>query len=245
MRPIITCVHINPINWVDSAECELNSDEVNVWKISIPKWIVAINDLKELLSKDEHTRAGRYHYPNDHERFVVSRGALRILLSRYLKTDAKTIVFESGPNRKPFVKNTGGLDIHYNTTHSGDDVLIAIAAMPVGIDVENLEPMFPYQDILEHTFNRQEISVIDESENPLETFYRLWTRKEALLKATGKGIDDDMKLIPCTDGQHRIDRALIGSDANWFVNSFIVDGSYSGSVAAGTNNINFVNFELK
>ena len=169
---------------------------------------------------------------------------MRVLLSRYLDLDAKNIVFETGANKKPFVGNDIATSIHYNTTHSGNYVLIAIGQTPVGIDIENQEPMFPYQEILTHSFNRQEISCIEQAESPLKMFYTLWTRKEALLKATGKGIDDDMKLTPCIDGRHVVAKSLIKSDKDWFVNSFEVDKGYTGAIAATTGCIKFINLKL-
>ncbi|OCX50254.1 hypothetical protein BEL04_23375 [Mucilaginibacter sp. PPCGB 2223] len=217
---------------------------VDVWRIAISKNILAVNDMQALLSDDEHQRATRYYQQTDRERFIISRGALRMLLGRYLNTHARAIVFEIGADKKPFVKNGARRDIHYNTAHSGDYILIAIAKEPVGVDVECLEPMFPYQDILRHSFGHDEINCIAGSTDPLKIFYTLWTRKEALLKATGKGIDDDMKHIPCTDGRHSVANSLIRSDNNWLITSFDVDKNYVGALAFGRPGVNFRDLEL-
>lgn len=241
----ITCADIVNINWRDGNECDLNiGDTIAIWQISISANILAVNDLAELLSADEHARAGRYHHQKDRERFIISRGVLRILLGRYLKIPAAEIVFETGANKKPFVKIAEIADLHYNTTHSGNYILIAIATTPVGIDVENLEPLFPYRDILEHSFSAAEIAYINETAAPLETFYTLWTRKEALLKATAKGIDDDMKLVPCLTGEHITEHKIIGSAQNWFVNSFNLNENYTCGLASHTMSLKFWSFTL-
>lgn len=240
MYSTITCTNSANISWLNGADDDFEMDSaVDVWRISIASNILAVNDLLELLAADERDRADRYYQQKDRERFIISRGALRILLARYLKTHAAGIVFETGINKKPFVKNTDGAELHYNTSHSGDYILIAIAALPVGVDVESMEPLFPYQDIMEHSFSPDEMAYINQSGTPIETFYTLWTRKEALLKATAKGIDDDMKRVPCTDGEHIVESSIIQSNKNWFVNSFDMDTNYTGSIATLTKDIKF------
>ena len=62
-------------------------------------------------------------------------------------------------------------------------------------------------------------------------FYTLWTRKEALVKATGKGVDDDFTRVPAADGQHLVDPAALGSAGYWQVHSFVVAEHYLGAVA--------------
>lgn len=244
MHPTIQISDMGQVDWHDESDCNFNlNGAVHVWQIAISLNILAINDFTELLSADERDRAGRYYQQADRERFVISRGALRILLGRYLDIPSADITFENGTNKKPAVKNITDINIHYNTTHSGNYILIAIAATSVGIDIENLEPLFPYTDILEHSFSGHEIAFIDEAAHKLETFYTLWTRKEALLKATAKGIDDDIKQVPCMDGRHNIAHSIIMSDQNWMINSFKLDEAYVCSLAAATNNASFWRFK--
>lgn len=243
MQSTITCAEIFNPDWHNGNDCDFNIGQAaDVWQISITSNILAINDFLALLSADERARASRYYQQKDRERFIISRGVLRVLLARYLKMQAAEIVFKIGVNKKPFVKSADGTELHYNASHSGDYVLIAIAALPVGVDVENMEPLFPYQEILEHSFNPDEITYIDQSVTQLETFYTLWTRKEALLKATAKGIDDDMKLVPCLDGEHMVSASIIQSSQNWFVSSFNINHSYIGSVATLTGDIKLWTF---
>jgi len=59
-----------------------------------------------------------------------------------------------------------------------------------------------------------------------------WTRKEALTKATAKGLDDNLKDIPCLDGPHSVSTAIVPEvETSWRVNSFEVDEDHVGSVA--------------
>jgi len=236
----IDCKVIDNVSWINSDDCNfLAYNEVAVWRISITAHLKAIADYLLLLSPDELQRAGRYHHQKDRDRFTVSRGVLRNLLGRYLDMPATQVEFETTANKKPFVKNAGNVQLHYNISHSGDYVLIAIASSALGIDVEQKDMSFPFAEVLVHSFSAGEIDHIQQSPMPVEAFYKLWTRKEALLKATGKGIDDDMKLIPCLDGEHTVEANIIKSAQNWYINTFDVMPNYACSLASDINIIAF------
>jgi len=235
----VTCKWIDVPGWTEAPGYGL-PDDVDVWHIPISSQIQHLDTYRSLLSPDEQQRADRYHHQNDRERFTVSRGALRILLSRYLDLSTTAIEFGIGPNKKPFINQN--LNLHYNTAHSGDHILIAVANTPVGVDIEQMLLDFPYTDLLEHSFSTHEIACIKNAERPLDTFYAFWTRKEALLKATAKGIDDDMPQIPCTDGDHTITEELIGPVQNWVINTFNYTENCVCSVAAESQAISFRKF---
>jgi 4'-phosphopantetheinyl transferase len=241
-NPIVHINHIENINWLDGMECGYAVDNSSdIWRISINSNIQYIGVLGDLLNADEHERAKRYYREKDKQRFIISRAALRILLGRYLNTDAKLIAFEIGENNKPHVK--GGFSLHYNVSHSGDQILIAVSDLEVGVDVEQPDLEIHYQDIINISYSKPESDLVNGSAEPLQAFYLLWTRKEALLKATAKGIDDGLKFIPSIDGTHLTMYNTIGSDKNWRVQSFKVDGNHTGAIASQSSKNSFWNFE--
>ena len=113
---------------------------------------------------------------------------LRKLLAGYSNLAPDEIKFAEGLNKKPFAENANLSDLHFNISHSADIILIAISNSEIGVDVEKVDNSFSYEEILPHNFSDEEIDFI---KNP-EDFYLLWTRKESLLKATAKGLDDDL-----------------------------------------------------
>lgn len=121
--------------------------------------------------------------------------------------------------------------VQYNVSHAGDWAMIAISDQPVGIDVEYLDPGFSYQAVLDTCFTPGEIITIESAKDPLSTFYSLWTRKEALVKATAKGMDETFKFVPATDGPHTASAETIGSQAEWNVTSFPLADQHIASLA--------------
>jgi 4'-phosphopantetheinyl transferase len=59
----------------------------------------------------------------------------------------------------------------------------------------------------------------------------LWTRKEALLKATGQGLGEHLKVTPSLNGTHPLSPELLRADKSWEVNSFNLQDGYTGSIA--------------
>lgn len=87
-------------------------------------------------------------------------------------------------------------DIHFNISHCKHAVAVAVADTPVGIDIEALGRT---KDALaRHVLSDEEYAAFTQSPNPDVEFTGLWTRKEALVKLTGKGITDDLKQLLTT-----------------------------------------------
>ena len=238
-NPTVNIRQLSHVQWLNNNKCGyVLSPSVNdVWRIGISQNIAIIDNLSHLLSADEHERANRYYREKDKHRFMVSRIILRVLLSRYLSADPQQLAFEIGENKKPRVK--GNSSLHYNVSHSGNIVLIGIASSAIGVDVEKPDTNIHYTDIMGISCSQNEIDHVNNAQYPLQTFYTLWTRKEALLKATAKGIDDDLKFVPSIDGIHYPSVKTIGSATNWLVNTFKIDHEHLGSIAAVTEDINF------
>ncbi|HEY2583014.1 MAG TPA: 4'-phosphopantetheinyl transferase superfamily protein [Mucilaginibacter sp.] len=226
---IIANQTLESVQWSDMASCQYSIDGgVDIWRINIGDNLKVIENLHSVLSADEITRANRFFYSKDKNRHIVGHGAIRIILGRYLNQSPSSIEFEYEANKKPFIVNKMGL--HFNLSHSGDWVLLAIANSPIGVDVELINPGFEYKDVMEGYFSPVEVNYINKG-NSAERFYLLWTRKEAQIKGTGKGLDENIKLIPGLAGTHNIDQDVISSDDDWLINSFNLDEQHVASVA--------------
>jgi 4'-phosphopantetheinyl transferase len=240
----ITIQNPETVHWSDASSCRYLIDNcVDIWRINIPDNLKAYNSLHSVLSDEEISRANRFFYERDKNRHVVGHGAMRIILGKYLSQSPSAIEFEFETNKKPFVVNE--MNLHFNLSHSGDWVLLAIANSPVGVDTELMNPAFEYRDVMEGYFTPNEIGFINSGKSA-ELFYLLWTRKEAQIKGTGKGLDENIKLIPGLAGTYYIDQNVISSDLDWRINSFNLDEDHIASIAANprTQEIRFWNVDF-
>ena len=104
------------------------------------------------------------------------------------QANCKQLIIETTPSGKPYLKDYPNL--FFNLSHTDNLILIAIANSPVGVDVEKNERNADKEAIIKHFFSEKEQqSFFSQSENKRQlAFVKGWTRKEAILKATGEGL---------------------------------------------------------
>ena len=169
---------------------ELRAREAHVWLVSLDVAPARRGRLASLLSADEREREGRYRDAAARDRFVISRGALREILSRYAGLPPERLRFShpcrcggagcEPSRRKPRLELDAPL--HFNVSHS--DGLAAIAVMragEVGVDVERVRPGIAVASVARHVLGANEaeaLAALPDRER-LDAFYRSWTRREA------------------------------------------------------------------
>lgn len=170
----------------------LDPGEVHVWRIALDVPARCVQALSPLLSPDETTRAERFLLEVVRSRFIVSHGATRRILSRYLHTEPEAIRFTTSARGKPAVVATDlSPPIRFSLSHSEDVALCAVARdRELGVDVERLRAVATWRQIADRTFAQDEIQALRavDEERAGEAFLRCWTRKEAYSKALGEGI---------------------------------------------------------
>jgi len=177
-------------NWHSYLDCSFHFEDqtVHIWKLPLELTPRLINQMQSILSTDEKKRAARFHFDKDRHAYMAARGQLRILLAKYLGKTAQEIALGYNEYGKPYVKNAA---LQFNVSHSGRFGLIAFDAdWPVGVDIEKMRPDFGGMKIARHFFSAHEIGEL--SRLPIATqqsaFFNGWTRKEAYIKALGKGL---------------------------------------------------------
>ena len=145
-----------------------------------------------LLSQGDYRRADRFLYPGPRRRYILLRAALRSLLCERLACSNDALSFKREKQGKPYAVVHGTpASIQFNVSDSRMHGLIAVApAGSVGIDVEERSVNRDLDGLAEMVFDAEEqtslITVMGEQK--VERFYRLWTAKEALVKALGTGL---------------------------------------------------------
>ena len=141
-----------------------------------------------LLSDDEKMRSARLKNSTKACQQIISRGILRLLLGKYIGVDPKELVFNNNSFGKPFLSNPTYSTICFNVAHSGSLLLFAVGKRKhVGIDVEIIDEKLDFKRISSLVFSSDEQQSLSLSIDPIGDFYALWTAKEAILKAAGRG----------------------------------------------------------
>lgn len=101
-------------------------------------------------------------------------------------------------------------ELHFNLSHSGDWVLGVLSDRPVGCDVQQVKPMKHH--IPDRFFHPDEAAVIAAApeERRQALFFRYWARKEACVKAVGKGLHLPLKSfrVSLTEQTAQVDGVL-------------------------------------
>lgn len=166
--------------------------EIHIWDVRLAVSTAVLDWLWLSLSEDEQVRARRFHFPRDRDRSVVARGALRVLLGRYLDQDPAALRFTYNKYGKPELQEGAAASgLRFNVSHAGERGLYAVTRnSEIGVDIERMRPDFATQPIAERFFSSREVTALGRLPEHLrpEAFFRCWTRKEAFIKARGEGI---------------------------------------------------------
>lgn len=97
--------------------------------------------------------------------------------------------FSIGAHGKPHLVSSPA--IHFNLSHCRQAVACVVASCEVGIDIEAIGRY--KEPLARHVLNDQELAAVQQAADPQLAFTRYWTQKEAIVKLTGRGIDDDLR----------------------------------------------------
>jgi 4'-phosphopantetheinyl transferase len=216
---------------------ELSGREVHVWTVRTEGSAAVAGWFEQLLSPDEKARAARFRFEHLWCSFVIARGALRIMLGRYLNISPVKIVFEYGEKGKPALAPRTGID--FNLSHSGGLAVFAFTAgREVGVDVERIRPLSDMQSIADRFFSCEEAAELSSlAPNHRERgFYLCWTRKEAYIKASGDGLSAPLDSFRVTLQPFQPARFLhLGLDpaaaGAWTLHDLPLESDYAAALA--------------
>ena len=218
----------------------LSKDEVHVWSCSLNLSRSFISSLRSELSGDELDRAERFYFEIDQRRFIARRGLLRVILGRYLKINPRQLRFHYNEfGKAAMVPISSQQTISFNLSHSHGLALYAFGyGRKIGIDLERIRTDISYEQIAERFFSPQEafelrnLPAIEKS----EAFFNCWTRKEAYIKATGRGLstplsDFEVSLIPGSPARLMDAKSGLEETAGWSLRELMVGSNYVAALA--------------
>lgn len=146
--------------------------------------------LAALLSPDERARAARFHFPRDRRRFTIARATLRTILARRLEVAPRSLVFAYLEHGKPYLAAPQpAAPLDFNLAHAGERMLLVLSTHgSIGVDLEQQRDQVDTKGIAARYFRPEEIAWMNAEPDRVAAFFRLWARKEAVLKAEGSGV---------------------------------------------------------
>ena len=227
------------ISWhTPKNELQLVGREVHVWCADLDLADAGVEQLQQLLSPDECEKTSRFHFKHHRRRYIVGRGLLRSILSKYLDTDPRSIEFNYSRRGKPSLKHqpTHG-KLFFNLSHSHELALYAIAPHPlVGIDIEHIRSMPSMDDMARRYFFSNEYHKINamDADDKSRAFFNYWTCKEAYVKATGAGLagleEVEVLMDPSGEVSLQIVKGSRPDRQDWFVQQIQLNNGYSAAL---------------
>lgn len=150
------------------------------------------------LSENILKRSEKFVHPADRDRFLAARILCIQELTKSKLFSDSPIEFEIGPKGKPFLNACPD----FNWSHSGDRIALLVGP-DAGVDIELVRQV----EITEFTrvFSTQQLNWMNRD---LNRFFTLWTLKESVMKACGRGFDLDPLCI---------DPEFLDDQATWTV----------------------------
>lgn len=189
----------------DAMVLSLPDDEVHIWIWQPePDAPASLAEESCLLDAEERQRMAQYRFANDRRRFLLRHQTMRRILSRYTGLEAGSLRFSLNPHGKPrLASDHAPPHIHFSLSHSRQRVAMALTRdRELGADIEDISPRIDPLTMAAGCFASQEIAALRSVPAPqrLETFFRIWTLKEAYIKARGQGLSLPLKSFAVSPG---------------------------------------------
>jgi len=152
-------------------------------------------DYYQFLNHDEKEKAMRFARPELQQKYIKTRGVLRSVLGECINVDPQRVELKIGEYGKPFLAHG---EVFFNLSHTDNKLVIAVSNCgEIGVDIEQYKKRAGFLGLVDKCFSVEEkqywLSLSEDQK--VKMFYRLWVRKEAFVKAVGRGVA--LGLIRC------------------------------------------------
>lgn len=188
-----------------------------------------------MLSQAERKRSANFLNQKNHQRFVEIHARLREILASIVDVNPARLRILRAQYGKPYLADYP--EISFNLSHTGNKMAVAAAQYcELGIDIELCKPRPNFAALVEKCFGEEEQHYwrqLPEIQQP-QAFYRFWTRKEAFVKATGRGIALGLKacvINPEKPGEFLSIPEEFGQPADWRIVDISMSAKICGALA--------------
>ncbi|HEY0941013.1 MAG TPA: 4'-phosphopantetheinyl transferase superfamily protein [Steroidobacter sp.] len=150
-------------------------------------------EYRALLTEEERNQQLRFYFPDDRQRYLVTRALVRTVLSRYLDIDPADWRFANNQYGRPAIANLDPAEcgLRFNISHTRGLIALGVTQRrELGVDVENVLTREVSMDIADRFFAPAEVAELATvpPERQQDRFFEYWTFKESYIKARGMGL---------------------------------------------------------
>ena len=205
---------------------------LDIWPIPLRGETISCVEIEANLSSEERQRAARFRFAEHALRYRICHAGMRRILGSYLALPPSHVDLIAQPKGKP--RLAGDSRLRFNLSHSGDLALLAVAEdFEVGVDVEEVRFDLSVDGLAGFFTAAERERLRAEAPGDKErTFFRWWTRKEAVLKADGCGLSGGLDRLDISGCPPELVRFPAESGAWWRVHDLDVAPGYAAAVAA-------------
>lgn len=217
---------------------EINENEIHIWVIDANE-TNHYEHYEDFLNENERLRVKNFLCENLKKNHMVSHFATRNILSHYLNIPPAQIPIIYSEHHKPYLRENP-TQVQFNLSHSHGISLLGITkAFKIGMDIEKIEAIQNQSDVEKMILSQNEYNWLSSrpSSEKCESFYRLWTAKEAVMKGFGAGFHFGIENVEFQMPQNFSDRINVKIHSHpeelleWTVQNFIFSDQYMGAFA--------------
>ncbi len=230
------------------AHLEMSRGHVDVWLTSTEAQEAKLRSYAMCLSQSELARAQKFRSKAQYREYIVTRGLLRLMLSRVAGLDLAGADFQYGASGKPCIDIPAfGKTVAFNVSHSHGLALVTLALEGrLGVDLEKIRPQLMWRKLAGRYFSEAELLALAQrpEEDGLRAFFACWTRKEAFVKALGAGVsyglkEFDVSIGPDEQYAELTLRSGVEDGARWLIKNIPVPGSHAAALAVDQPSCSF------
>ncbi len=180
------------------------------------RWKALLNEVPEVL----HAKMERYVRWQDRQASLLGKLLLGHGLKKYGYSPTLLTELQISKYSRPSLS----ISLDFNISHSGEYVVCTFAPHPIGIDVERIRPIKPYD--FRSVLTETELDILNKMQRPEDLFFEIWSKKEAAIKAEGKGFSNSLKQI------NALGELIFLEDQWWHLKEVDLDEAYKCYVAA-------------
>ena len=224
---------------ISDRSVSLQEKVIHLWRIELDQSNQLVNQMLQLLTEDEVERANRLRFFRDQRRYILAHAALRQIIAEYVQIDPQKVLFRSNAFGKPYLTGSRADQLYFNLSHSGEIALLGIACKPqIGVDVEAIRPLDDLMSLASSCFSENEYHQLDALPPDLKlvSFFTIWTRKEAFIKAIGDGLSFPLDQFEVSTHPHEPSRIVhiagsLQEAQNWSLFAMQPAHGYASAVA--------------